>query len=285
MDEQYQINVSINLAGITDRIQRRLRASMSLVAIGLNARTGISTGDLKLPEVNIYQQFDSSNQWTVEQAGEAWQKWILENGFRDVAEEISGLLEETQSVLSHWQLVEIQKSRPICGEDWNEVVVNRGSRFHQLGLPDKIDFLTNEYGLALPDALVRQVLTINAARNCLVHREGVVTTKDTRGADQFDIEWSAMAMILIENGVEKEIEPPYLIKGGGQLAVGTRPKTKSFAVGQDLIVTAKEFSQICFTLFLFASTCAQSLEAHGKAQGIQFLANNEANQLPVEGDE
>jgi hypothetical protein len=249
---------------------------MSLVAIGLNAKKGISTEDLQLPEVTTYHHFDSTNQWTVEQAGEGWESWVLRNGFRDVAEAISGLLEETQSVLSYWQLVKIQDSRPIQGEDWNEMVVSRGSRFHRLGLPDKIDFLKKEYGLLLADALVQQVLSINAARNCLVHRGGVVTTQDTRGADQLVIEWSALVMLLIENGIEKEIEPPYLVEAGGQIGVATRPRTKAFAVGQVVIVTAKEFSQICWTLFIFAMTCAQMLEAHGKAQGIQFQTKKAA---------
>lgn len=276
MAERYQLSISINLGGLTGRIQKYLRASMSLVAIGLNAKKGISTEDLQLPEVTTHHQFDSTNQWTVEQAGEAWQSWVLRNGFRDVAETISGLLEEAQSVLAYWQLAKIQEGRAIRDEDWNEMVVSRGSRFHRFGLPDKIDFLNKEYGLLLPDALVQQVLSINAARNCLVHRGGVVTKHDTRGTDQFVIEWSALVILLIQDGVEKEIEPPYLVEAGGQIRVATRPRTKSFAVGEVVIVTAKEFSQICWTLFIFAMICAQMLEAHGKAQGIQFQTQNGA---------
>ncbi len=249
---------------------------MSLVAIGLNARQGISTEDLQLPEVTTHHQFDSSNQWTVEQAGEAWQTWVLRNGFRDVAEAVSGLLEETQSVLAYWQLVKIQEGRPIRGEDWNEMVVNRGLRFHRLGLPDKIDFLEKEYGLVLPNGLIQQVLSINAARNCLVHRGGVVTAQDTRGAEKLTIEWSAMVMLLIENDVEKEIEPPYLVEAGGRIGVATRTRTKSIAVGQTVAVTAKEFAQICWTLFIFSMACAKALETHGKARGIQFREKNDA---------
>jgi len=274
--DHHQLSISINLAGLTDRIQRYLRASMSLVAIGLNAGKSISADDLQLPDVTTHHQFDSSNAWTIEEAGAAWKTWVLRNGFRDVAEAISGLLEEVQSVLSCWQLVKVQQDRSIRGEDWNEMVVTRGSRFHRLGLPEKIDFLKKEYGLVLNDPLVQQVLSINGARNCLVHRGGMVTAQDTRGGDHLTIEWSALVILITEKGVEKEIEPPYLVEAGGTLGVATRPRTKAIPIGQPLSVTAKEFSQICWTLFVFAMTCAQTLEAHGKLQGIQFRSKADA---------
>lgn len=275
MADHHQLSISINLAGLTDRIQRYLRASMSLVAIGLNAEKSITTNDLQLPDVTTHHQFDSSNPWTIEQATAAWRHWVLRNGFRDVAEAISGLLEEVQEVLSHWQLMKLQQEHVLCGEDWNEIVVNRGSKFHRLGLPDKIEFLKKEYGLNLDETLVQQVLSINAARNCLVHRGGIVSTQDARDGDQLKIEWSALLILIMENGVEKEIEPPYLVKAGSQLGIATRHRTKSIAVGQSITVTAKEFSQICWTLFLFAMAWAQALEAHGKAQGIQFKSRGE----------
>lgn len=249
---------------------------MSLVAIGLNAAKGISSEALQMPDITTDHQFDSSNPWTVEQATAAWQTWVLRNGFRDIAEAISGLLEEAQSVLSYWSLVSIQQGRQLRGEDWNELVVNRGLRFHRLGLPDKVDFLRKEYGLALEDSLVNQVLSINAARNCLVHRGGLVSTLDTRNTDHLQIEWSALVVLITENEVEKEIEPPYLVKAGGQLGVATRRRSKSIAVGQLLQVTAKEFTQMCWTLFVFAMACAQTLEAYGKARGIQFQSKPNA---------
>lgn len=70
MPEHHQFSIHINLAALTSRIQRHLQASINLVAIGLNAKKGISMEDLQLPEVTTHHKFDSSNQWTVEQAGE-----------------------------------------------------------------------------------------------------------------------------------------------------------------------------------------------------------------------
>jgi hypothetical protein len=273
MADHHQISISINLAGITDRIQRHLKTSMSLVAIGLNATQGITAEDLHLPDVTTYQDFDSSNPWTIEQASAAWQTWVLQNGFRDIAEAISGLLEEVQRVLTYWHLAKIQHSRVLQGDDWNKMVVNRESKFHRFGLPEKIDFLKNKYGLNIDEALVQQVLSINAARNCLVHRDGVVSTQDARNGVQLNIEWSALAVFVVENDVEKEIELPYRVEAGGQVGIATRRRAKSIAVGQPITVTTMEFSQMCWTLFIFAQACAQTLETLGRAQGIQFQSD------------
>ena len=277
MTDHQQIAITINLAGLSDRIQRHLRASMSIVAIGLNAAKSITVDALALPDITTHHQFDSSNPWTIDQASAAWQTWVLRNGFRDVAEAVSGLLEEVQSVLSHWHLVSVQHDRSLRGEDWNELVVNRGLKFHRLGLPDKIDFLNKEYGLALDDSLVGQVLSINAARNCLVHRGGLVSTLDARNGNHLQIEWRALVILITEDGVEKEIEPPYLVKAGGQLGIATRHRTKLISVGQPIQVTAQEFTQMCWTLFLFSIACAQTLEAYGKARGIQFQSKPNAS--------
>lgn len=272
MTEPYHFSVAINLAGLTARIQRLLQASMSLVAIGLNARKEISEQDLKLPDAPVQHEYSASNRWNAEQAGEAWQTWILRNGFRDVAEAINGLLEETQLVLAHWRVATLQKERQLRGSDWNDIVVKRISQFHRLGLPDKIEFLEKEYGLGLPAALTKQVLTINVARNCLVHRGGVVTEREAGDSKCFTMEWKALVVVLVEEGIEKEIEPPHRVEAGAHVGAAIRDRSKAISVGQQITVNVTEYSQICWTLLMFAAECAKALEAHGKAQGISFTS-------------
>ena len=67
--------------------------------------------------------------------------------------------------------------------------------FHRLVLLGKIKFLKNEYGLIFDDALLQKTVSINAARNCFLHRDGLVSTQDTRDGDQLKIEWSALVFL------------------------------------------------------------------------------------------
>lgn len=126
MADNHQVQVQINLGGITNRMQHRLQAAINVVSIGLHGRDSISPEALSLPDITTQHIFNSTQLWPVEQAKATWEKWVLRNGFRDVAEAISEALEETQVVLSHWALLQLEKERgQLYGQDWNEVIVGR----------------------------------------------------------------------------------------------------------------------------------------------------------------
>ncbi len=270
MSEQRDLSIQINLAGISGRMQRVLRSVMTFVAIGLNAKQEITSNTLAIPDVTIHHQFDSSNSWSIEEAKDAWQIWILRNGFRDIAEALSGLLEEIQSVLASWELVLLQKSKSIRGEDWNEIIVHRSQQFHRRTLPQKLKYLEDQYLFTLDPALIRQAFTINAVRNCLTHRGGVVSQLDVDASGNLTLEWSALVLLARLNGQEQEVSLPYRADGGTEIGIATRPKTKSFEVGQSILVSAEEFTQLCWTLFQLAISSAHQLELYGKDHGLEI---------------
>lgn len=129
---------------------------MSLVAIGLNAEQGITSNTLAMPDVTIHHQFDNTTKWSEQEAKDAWNIWILHNGFRDIAEALSGMLEEVQPILAAWELLILQRSKTKQGDDWNEIIGHRSQQFHRRTLPQKIEFLELQYSFALDSALVRQ---------------------------------------------------------------------------------------------------------------------------------
>lgn len=254
-------------------MQRVLRDAMGLVAIGLNAQEGINVHMLTLPDVTMQHQFDASNHWTDDDAKDAWKNWILRNGFRDIAEALSWLLEEVQFVLAYWELASLQKSKPLRGSDWNEIIVHSKKQFHRRTLPQKFEFLEEKYSFTLDADLVKQVLSINACRNCFTHRQGIVSQHDVDQSGNLVLEWSALVLIARADGQEQEINPPCDVKAGTEIYAETRRKRKSFALSERVFVSADEFSQLCFTLYTLAVTCAKKLETNGKDRGIKFTNN------------
>lgn len=266
----HHITLNIDLRAMTGRTQSLLRHAMTLVAIGLHSRQGISPDTLSIPDLTIQHHFDAGNQWTVEEAQEAWETWILRNGFRDVSEAISGVLEEAQQTLSLWEIVLIGEKRSLLGEDWNTKYIHRSRQFHRRTLPQKLDFLKTTYDFELNDSLVRQALSINAARNCLVHRSGVVAEIDTDSSGMLVVEWSNLTLVEMLDGEHREITLPHCVEADTQLGITTRKRSRSFEVGQLFHVNSEEFSQICWTLFQLTVSCTKSLELWGKTHGIEF---------------
>lgn len=272
--EEPQVNIQIDLGGLPGRIQRVLKAATNLVAIGLNALDSISPGSFALPDVAMHHHFDSNNPWSTDFAKETWKQWILRNGFRDAAEAISGILEEVQGVLSYWYILQLQtENGEVTVGHWNEIVVARAHKFHKRTLPQKIEFLEKHYAFMPDPSLLRQVFSIHGARNCFVHRNGIVAEIDTTDSKSLELEWSALVAIAVVNGQEQEVVPPQLFEAGTSIGVATRPRRKNTPIGQSLEVNTTEFAQICWTLFLFAQTCAMQLEAYGKERGVEFNSN------------
>ncbi len=266
-----QISLHIDLAGLAGRMQRVLKATTNLVAIGLNAAPGITTDSFSIPDTPIQHQFDSNNPWSQVEAATAWRSWILRNGFRDAAEAVGGTLEEVQSVLSFWHLAERQMALGgLQGEDWNTYVVQRGQQFHRRTFPQRLEFLEKNYSFAFDPNLLDQINTINIARNCLAHRGGVVTELDLNSDGRLEIRWSALVALAMTGDTEVEIHPPHFVEAGTKIGISTRPKCKTFRAGQQLDFTALEFAQMCWTFFLFAQSSAERLEEYGRQRGMQI---------------
>lgn len=271
MDAQ-KVQISINLSGIPSSAQQLLQAATYMVAIGLNGKDQITEHALEVPGVFFRNNFNASRPWTVGQSATAWEFWVLRNGFRDVAEAISGALEGAHGILSYWALMRLQaETGSLKGSDWNELVVGRQGRFHRKTLPQRLEFLEKHYGFVFPQEHVERLKSLNAARNCLVHRYGVVTEEDVLpGDDCLTLKWITFVTYVENDGVLTELVPPMTIEGRSSIQVKLVERSKAFGVGEHVSVSAKEFNEICMSFYQFSVTCSQLLRKHGTSMGIVF---------------
>lgn len=268
------ISVHINLAGLTSAAQRNLQRAMHLVSIGLQAEATPEKIAEGLPDAAVVFQFASNEPWTVQRASDEWARWILSNGFRDAAESLAALLEEARTVLALWSLQKLQQAQGVLtGGEWRRAMMDDGRSFHRLGFPDKLAKIEKQYGLCLEEDLINRILSIVKARNCLVHRAGVVTSHDATSGAGLELKWRTLAVILTGPTGEREVELPAVAEAGTTVAVGVRPRSKTFGPGATITVTSAEFAQVCWTLFLFAVELAKALEVRGRALGFEFSQN------------
>lgn len=258
------LHMQIDLGAIPESVQHLLQAATNMVAIGLNVEHQVSNEYLDIPGIPIQHRFGAAP-WSSDRTKASWETWVLRNGFRDVAEAIGVILEWVQSVLSYWDLSKLQRlSGGLTGSDWNEIVVGRYRRFHRRTLPQRIEFLKKSYSFEFPTAHLDRLMSLNAARNCLVHRGGIVSHEDlVDGQEALFLRWSALVTLLEQNGIAQEVVPPIVIEPGGKVWAESRERTKMFSVGDQLSVNATEFGEICWSLFEFSVVCAELMREHG----------------------
>ncbi len=261
------LNVNVNLNGLRGELQRSLQEVICLVATGLEAETDVEPENLALP-TDIKWSF-SKLRLDKETFRVRYSEWVLSNGFRDAIESIGVYLESVHRVLSIWELVEKQKGgTPISDGEWNSLFLDGGNRFHRLGLPDKLDHICLTHEIGVKDSYKEQILSINIARNCYVHRNGVVSDRDTNKEGSLRVSWSRLHTFLQDEDGEHPLVIGRTVEKGSTLCVRAEESEKAFAIGERLSFSVAEMSEILWCLFLFSNDLVMAISKFGEAKGF-----------------
>ncbi|MFC5571603.1 hypothetical protein ACFPN1_16230 [Lysobacter yangpyeongensis] len=258
--------MNLNLAALLGRINRSLEEASRFVSLALSKGSDTQTAEIAPFSI----QFNSGLSWSREEENLAWRHWILKNGFRDIAELISVVLEEAHQVLTFYALID----RQTAGETLNAAALAARdrdiSRFHRLSLSDKLEWLLAQPDFSIPDEKIEEIKSINAARNCLGHRSGIVGERDKTHENMLIVKWLGLDTAVEVEGVEIPFEPPMYLEKGGTVITRLVRRTKEFQLGDRITFDEREFSEIAWTIFAFAQAVTSALESAGKARGITF---------------
>lgn len=265
----HRLEVKIDLAGIHGRAVRDVRRVVHLAAIGLSANP--PEGQLaNLDTRTLHYVFDpptSSDE--IQSFNDEYERWVLEAGFRELAEITSGLLEEAFTVRSYWHLGALQEQAGrVTLADVDNVVTEAGVGFNRLTLPDKLARLRSE-GVHSDVDLASMVLSINAVRNCLVHRRGIVGDKDLDSSGSLTLRWLGMSLrVRHASGVIEDAPVPYRTLEGDQLFIQHGPKSRSYRRGERVELSTQTFADVGWTVTLFASDLGKATEECGRRNGV-----------------
>lgn len=149
--------------------------------------------------------------------------------------------------------------------DAAERVFGLDRKFHQLGLPDKLKHISEEHNITLEKKLASHIRSINCARNCFVHRGGLVSEVDYNIETEMRVTWYRLHVYIKKGEAEST-----LIDGaerGGDVFVRREEAMKSFVVGQTLQFSEQDFIDVCWTLNLFGEDLLKSLKECGVKRG------------------
>jgi len=258
-------NMTINLAAVVGQLQRSLQHSFDRVSLGLLAADKMTSEELTLQ--GSWQQLSLTGKElrTADTIKEDFNNWILANGFRDCTEAIGAYLEEVRNVCTV-----LSFSGKMTGEDWNDNIVQGAKKFHRLGLPDKINDLKDQHDPVLVTGYVDDILSINTARNCLVHRNGIVSGRDVNSPDGMLVQWRKMEIVVEGRAGRRAVVPPASLEKGELVTMQLVNTNKIFKLGEMVVFSAQEFSDVCLTLFFWGKNLVSLVEDYARKKGVPF---------------
>jgi hypothetical protein len=228
----HELNIKIDLEALIGELQRSIQQIIYLVACGLRTKQHITADLLRLPDTSMGIIVHDKLNWDSETAQKAYSEWVLLNGFRNVIESVSFFLESAHRVLSYWEIAHYQQTKiRVTGADWNKVMVDGNKNFNKLNFPGKLNHIADKHEIPIDVDLKGQILTINATRNCLVHRGGIVSNIDFNQDEALEIRWTRMVLILTDKNGEKEVVPPFKADKGDMVSFRNREEKKTFSAG------------------------------------------------------
>lgn len=266
------VNISINVDNLIATLNRQLQVVIDNVAAGLyyvdtcdwaKMTKGSALDDVHwepklLPMPGATFPFYSAPQVPdSEVLKKRYRTWVLTSGFRDAIELASGFLDRIRPICALLKLAGVRVPKPT---NLQNVMSADESKFKKYGLPRRIEYFKEKCGLKCNPDHTQAILSINGARNCLVHRYGLVTEKDADRGGKLRIAWRRPRLFAKDkDGKERDMIPPCRLEPGEPLLMSFSTMSRSFNVGETISFTPQEFCEICFTISAWVSSWGQCI--------------------------
>ena len=255
--ETKHINVQINLPAALSKLERDLQQLVDLVSIGMTGIRKVEEAEYKVSPFASAQQLHSPLSYP--EVKDEYVSWVLRNAFTDAIDRVGEFLEQCRVLATFYSL----GSATVSGEDWNRIWTAEREAFDRKGFPDKIKWLREKCGAVFQ--FEEHVLTLNQARNCLVHRLGLVSQRDTKEHELFTIKWHTLRIVIIDSVTGEETFVPQSEPTKNESTVNLRvgPVEKQFRIGERIRLSPEELN---FTMWTFRSFALEVLKAIERLQ-------------------
>jgi hypothetical protein len=260
-------------------LQGDLQRAVDLVGFGLQASEHGTVANLEIP--NVFGQVAPAQDHIldVDTARIAFRSWIIANGLRDCVEAIGPALEWARKFCFMWTRPgnttpieggNFRLEASLSGADWNTHIVGGARKFDRLTLPDKLKHLNETYGWTIP-SMAEHVLSLNAARNCLAHRGGIVATADLKTADDpgLKILLRKLQIKAIGPSGERIVTEGSVVNADEAVNVSFVNREKQVLIGERVAFDTEEFVDAALTFLLFAMEIRASVVAVQNARRPQ----------------
>jgi hypothetical protein len=252
--ETKYVHIQINLPTALAKLDRDLQRLIDLVSIGVTGSRKVEEDEYEISPFASSQQLQPPLSYP--QVKDEYVSWVLRNAFTQAIDHVAEFLEQCRVLATFYSL----GSATISGEEWRRIWEAEHEAFDRKTFPDKIKWLREKCGATF--RFEDHVLTLNQARNCLIHRLGIVSRKDTKNSEAFTIKWHAMRLVAIDSvtGEEIPVPNPAPLKNESTLALKLGPVEKQFRIGDRIELSSDELNYTMWTFHSFALEVLQAIE-------------------------
>lgn len=202
-----------------------------------------------------------------EEARSEAQDWLLRGFLRDAIEGTGLFLDECLQVC---EAMKIAATGTAEAAEFHRILDELARANHRLHFPKKLEKLEHRFGIAT--RFDGQVLSLNKARTCVVHRLGIVSSLDVDETGVLRIRFQHARFVARgqETGKELVIDRPGIVTTeDSMLELQFVDNDRCFGLGDRLRLQAHELYDTIITLWRFGLAVTQAIEAYANALGLK----------------
>jgi len=262
-----KVNVSVNTAALQGNYLAGIQNLLDVITFVYSGHSSVTEELYREHNIGFIAFHPASNRrLSYAEAKDQSTQWLLTSFLTDSVNVTGNFLNECRRVCALYRLA--GKGR-VTGEELKDVSERDWNRFDRLLFPQKFDCLRKEFDIET--VYERHFLSLNMARNCLVHRKGFVGPKDVNEGGKLVITLHAVGLVAESpDGREKGVlDSPRPVEGGWRICLEAgKDSHHSFDVGQRIKLEEPELYQCVQTLYYLATDLVKAIESYGAAQGV-----------------
>ncbi|MDH4187749.1 MAG: hypothetical protein OEV08_12210 [Nitrospira sp.] len=262
------LNLHIDLVALQATFFRRLQHQLDITKV-LQVGCEEVTAQ-QVAEQREFGTFVPSNgaQLRHEDAKAEAQDWLLRGFLRDAIEGTGLFLDECLQVC---EVMPVAAKGSAQGAEIHRLFHQLPRTNHRLHLPQKLEKLARQFDIAT--RFNANVLSLNKARTCVVHRLGTVSALDIdeTGILRLSFQHAQFVARGQKTGRELVIDRPGIVTTEeSMLDLRFIEIERLFQPGERVRLRTHELYDTIITLWRFGMAAAQAVEAYGRSLGIQF---------------
>lgn len=258
--------VNLNLEGLVDVLKRGVRRAAAFMGLGVNVALDRDYSKVALPnsQTNFKLLPDPLPQAQIDEIKREFKVWIEAAGFRELCESLEEYLTRLYEVAA---LIHASQDGKIPAG----FVLDIPKDFLMKGLARKFEILRDAFDVG--PSLPAHLSTLWDVRNCLSHRRGFVGEKDLNESGRLVVRWRGIDTLYVaadgsERLLEVEFEPFNVGEGGGHIAVRLAERVREFSLGERIVLSAHDLSEICWFSLTQSDSLIKSLVDLAERKGV-----------------
>jgi hypothetical protein len=250
------LKLSIDVDAITRPAQAAAVRNSELVNFCFTAFSQADLSQAPLNDQNRYR-FNAPN-ISAELRRDVYEHWILSKALQDLMRGIRLSLEQAYFAI---QLTDGPK-KAASNSTLEEFLTPFRKKASDKNFPD----LLTEVNARLKNKLqfADAYLSLQKARNCLEHRDGIVGKEDINAGDCLELRFPRVKNFFVRKGEEIELLPGTVVNDGTdgkevQIFTKLEARVLLFTKGQHLKISFSDFSEIAFACNHFGTALAHGL--------------------------